>query len=521
MRASIREHWRVVALVVLLLLSTYALFVPGGGSGAGSATVENSTAAATTNGGVTNLDYGLELSGGTRLRAPITGWTATGVDVPQGEVESVERAVASELNLSRNDVRARPSLNAFEVYTDVEDDEFRQAVQSAGLEPEAIESGVTKPTRTAVKETLEAKIDATGFSGATVQISDDRRGNYFIVIEVPNQNASRVRDLVAGRGKVEIEAYYPENGTQVRTSVLTKDDLEQIGQPTTLRNGRPAVPVVLTEEAAPRFQQDMRDYGFTESEAASNCEYANKNDTDWCLLTVRDGNVVYSAGVTGGQNSLQEGWRTGEWVKTPSFVITATSRAEALQLYVDLNAGALPAPLALDNGTTYYVQPSLAERFKLNSLITGIVAALAVAGVIFLRYGRKEVAGPMFLTAMAEVYILLGFAAGVGLALDLSHIAGFIAVIGTGVDDLVIIADEVLTQEVTSSRVFKSRFRKALWMIGAAAATTIVAMSPLAVLSLGDLRGFAIITILGVLIGVIITRPAYGDILRSLITRDH
>jgi preprotein translocase subunit SecD len=43
-------------------------------------------------------------------------------------------------------------------------------------------------------------------------------------------------------------------------------------------------------------------------------------------------------------------------------------------------------------------------------------------------------------------------------------------------------------------------------------------MSPLAVLSLGDLQGFAIVTIVGVLIGVLVTRPAYGDILRSLLT---
>ncbi len=82
-----------------------------------------------------------------------------------------------------------------------------------------------------------------------------------------------------------------------------------------------------------------------------------------------------------------------------------------------------------------------------------------------------------------------------------------------------IIADEVLDEgDVSSARVFQSRFRKAFWVIGAAAATTIIALSPLAVLSLGDLKGFAIITILGVLIGVLITRPAYGDILRRLLT---
>jgi len=73
---------------------------------------------------------------------------------------------------------------------------------------------------------------------------------------------------------------------------------------------------------------------------------------------------------------------------------------------------------------------------------------------------------------------------------------------------------------VSSRRVFQSRFRKAFWVIGAAAATTIIAMSPLAILSLGDLRGFAIITILGVLIGVLVTRPAYGDILKSFVTGD-
>jgi preprotein translocase subunit SecD len=127
----------------------------------------------------------------------------------------------------------------------------------------------------------------------------------------------------------------------------------------------------------------------------------------------------------------------------------------------------------------------------------------------------------MVLTALSEVYLLLGFVAFVQYPLNLSHIAGFIAVIGTGVDDLVIIADEILQQgDVATGRVFQSRFRKAFWVIGAAAATTIVAMTPLTVLSLGDLSGFAIITIVGVLIGVFITRPAYGDILRNLVVSD-
>jgi preprotein translocase subunit SecD len=226
-----------------------------------------------------------------------------------------------------------------------------------------------------------------------------------------------------------------------------------------------------------------------------------------------DGEEVYNASV---RSDLANDFETGAFVNDPTFVITANSMEEAHTLQVNLQAGALPAELVFQD--SYYVSPSFADRYKPLSLVTGIAAAIAVAVMVFLRYGEAKVAVPMVLTALSEVVILLGFAAVSGLALDLSHLAGFIAVIGTGVDDLVIIADEVMTEEVSSSRVFQSRFRKALWVIGAAAATTIIAMSPLAVLSLGDLRGFALVTILGVLVGVIVTRPAYGDVLRRLLT---
>ena len=178
----------------------------------------------------------------------------------------------------------------------------------------------------------------------------------------------------------------------------------------------------------------------------------------------------------------------------------------------------IPTTLDFQQSTVQYTQPSVAQDFKTFSVITGLVAVLAVATVVFARYRELRVAIPMVVTALAEVLILLGFAAAVGMALDLSYIAGFIAVIGTGVDDLVIIADEILQSEVKTGRVFRSRFRRAVWVIGAAAATTIIAVSPLAVLSLGDLQGFATITIVGVVIGVLITRPAYDNILRTLLT---
>jgi preprotein translocase subunit SecD len=281
------------------------------------------------------------------------------------------------------------------------------------------------------------------------------------------------------------------------------------------------VPVSLREDAAQRFQQAMVDTGVA-SPGGSRCAYRSApNTTDACILLVVDGEVVNAFGMT---PSLASSMQAGTWASDPTFQLTARNFSEARQVAINLRAGALPAQLdvgAGGEGTTSFISPSQGASFKTNSLITGIIAVVAVAFVVFLRYGEPRVAAPMIVTALSEVLILLGFAAAIGYPVDLSVIAGFVAVIGTGVDDLIIIADEVMSEgDVSSQRVFQSRFRRAFWVIGAAAATTIIAMSPLAILSLGDLQGFAIFTILGVVAGVLLTRPAYGDILRNLTTEN-
>jgi len=233
-------------------------------------------------------------------------------------------------------------------------------------------------------------------------------------------------------------------------------------------------------------------------------------------LLISDGEIVNSFGMNEG---LAASMSDGSWAQDPSFILTTTSFDEAQRISINLRAGALPAQLDVLGGTTSFISPTQGENFRTNALLVGILSVLSVAGVVFLRYREPKVALPMIVTAFSEVIILLGFAAYLGYPLDLAVLAGFIAVIGTGVDDLIIIADEVMSEgDVSSRKVFDSRFKKAFWVIGVAAATTIIAMSPLFALQLGDLSGFAIFTILGVLVGVLITRPAYGDILRHLMT---
>ena len=49
------------------------------------------------------------------------------------------------------------------------------------------------------------------------------------------------------------------------------------------------------------------------------------------------------------------------------------------------------------------------------------------------------------------------------------------------------------------------------------ATTTIVALIPLFLIGLGALKGFALTTIIGILLGVFITRPAFAVIIKRIL----
>jgi preprotein translocase subunit SecD len=523
----IKENWRILLLLVVVVAASVALFAPQ--FGPETAPGEDASEAQQ---GITNLQYGLDLAGGTRVRAPLLGHTATGVDFGGDQPGDVAQAVANELDgVPVRDVGANAEEGAVEV-TDqsVSESEFRSAMDASGYAYEDVRSGVTQETRDVAENVIQGKINEAGLSGGSVQQVQSISGEYFILVEVPGQDRSDVIDLLEERGTVQIDIAYPtDNGTAVQEAVLTQGDFDEIGTAAESERGPGAyVPVTVRNTAddgaqspAHEFQQAVADRGFPSaySSNAAQCDYSENPDdvSNPCLLLTVDGEVVNSFGM---DSDLAASMGRGTWADTGNFRLTTGEFESAQTISINLRAGALPAELDISGqGTSSTISATQGENFRTYSLITGILAVFAVAGMVFLRYREPRVALPMIVTALAEVYALLGFAALVSYPIELAVIAGFIAVVGTGVDDLVIIADEVMSEgEVNSRTVFDSRFRRAFWVIGAAAATTIIAMSPLMVLSLGDLSGFAIFTILGVLIGVLITRPAYGDILRRLLT---
>lgn len=182
------------------------------------------------------------------------------------------------------------------------------------------------------------------------------------------------------------------------------------------------------------------------------------------------------------------------------------------KLQTILITGSLPYKLNIIKIDT--LSPTLGDAFMKNTLLIFLFSILGVATIIFIRYRNIKISGSIILIMVSEIFITLGVAAFLKQNMDLAAIAGIIAAVGTGVDDQIVIADEISRKESYFN--WKDRFKKAFFVIFCSYAATVAAMLPLFKAGAGLLTGFAFITIIGVSIGVFITRPAFAAILEIL-----
>jgi len=134
-------------------------------------------------------------------------------------------------------------------------------------------------------------------------------------------------------------------------------------------------------------------------------------------------------------------------------------------------------------------------------------------------YRRVIIAFPIVFTAISEIFLTVAMAALIGWNIDLAAIAGIILAIGTGVNDQIVITDEAIRGQKEAIYNWKERIKRAFFIIFSAYLTIVVAMLPLLFAGAGLLKGFAITTILAVTIGVLITRPAYAQIVQMLLEK--
>ncbi len=236
-------------------------------------------------------------------------------------------------------------------------------------------------------------------------------------------------------------------------------------------------------------------------------------------------------------------WTTREWVERACGLRSMPNITEAVagqprtEMVIEIGGGAteearkdaedlkavlaqrLPVRISYESETG--IDPRLGAGFLREAILAGLVALAGVGMLVYLRYRHLKISAALTGTMIFEVVITLGIAAMFGWVIGIPELGGLIVVIGTGVDHQIIITDEMVRGEIPHAKhiSLKGRRGRAFAVIFAAAATTIAAMLMLFWLGFGVMRGFALITMVGTFISVLVTRPVYARIVETIMTK--
>lgn len=340
----------------------------------------------------------------------------------------------------------------------------------------------------------------------------DLEGNKFMMVEVAGATPSDLEALVSTQGKFEAKIANQtvfvggeEDITNVCRFDATCAAVTSCFQVTGGYACNFAFTIYLSEAAANRHADITNQIPL---DPASGGQYLSEN-----LVLLVDDQEVDSLRISSGlkgqvttQISIQG---SGEGITQQEAFENAQDSMNHLQTI--LISGSLPFKLEIVKLDT--VSPVLGDQFIVLILLAGAGAVLAVGLGVFIRYRKIKPTLALIFTLVAELVIILGIASLINWNLDLPSIAGIIAFIGTGVDQQIIILEEAHSRKQISLR---ERMKRALFIIAAAYATTVASLIPLYWAGAGLFKGFAITSIIGVTVGVLITRPAFADIIREM-----
>ncbi len=366
---------------------------------------------------------------------------------------------------------------------------------------------------------LSNRLNVYGLADIVIRSAKDWEGNRFVVVELAGVTSDEVKELIGKQGVFEakIGDKIVFEGGKKDIPFVCRDD----GTCSGIRSCNPSEDntwyckfefvIHLSPEAAKRHAEVTKALDISTS--TDGREILNET-IDFYL----DGKLVDSLQI-GADLKGKEATAiaiSGPGVGPSKMVAVERAVSNMDNLQTILITGSLPVKIDLEKIDT--ISPALGKSFIHNAFLVGILAMIAVATVVFIRYRRFKIAFPMLLTMTSEIIIILGFASIMRWNLDLAAIAGIIAAVGTGVDDQIIITDEVLkgTEKFLN---WKQKIKRAFFIILSAYFTTVAAMVPLWNAGAGLVRGFALTTIVGVTIGVLITRPAFASIIERLLEK--
>jgi preprotein translocase subunit SecD len=347
-------------------------------------------------------------------------------------------------------------------------------------------------------EILRSRMNVYGLRDIRVSTVSDLTGKTYILVEAAGLTEDDVRQVVATQGLFEAKI---GNETIFTGTDIVVDSYKNSIQPVTGGGYQFSIATRIVNPDASQKFATVTNRLTTDFTGVTSAADSYLNET---LDLYIDNKLVDSLKIA---SNLK-----GRVFDTPAVQGGAADRASALtkmnQMKAILQSGSLPMKLEVSSLDT--VSPALGGMLLQNVMLAGAAAIAAVGVVIFLRYRSPKMTGLIMATVFTEALIVLGVSVAINWQLDLAAIAGIIVSLGTGVNQEIIMTDEYLFYGKEKRRLsFKEQIKEASFIIFAAFGSGIAAMLPLIFIGLGQVRGFAITTLIGMTGGVFITRPAF------------
>ncbi len=332
------------------------------------------------------------------------------------------------------------------------------------------------------KNITESRINALGVSEPVVQTAKSS-GQYRLIVDLPGiSNADEVIAILKQAAFLEFrtipkdlppQATLSASADIFQSSGLTGNDLKKaVAQPSTdPQNPGYVVSLEFNGDGAKKFEQ------------------ITKDNLGKKVAIFIDGEFKQAPTV---QSVISDG---------KGIISGKFSSKDAKEIAIQLNSGALKAPLKIESQTR--VGPTLGQDSIRRSLLA---AAIGIASVIIFMIAYYRFLG-IFATIALLIYTLLVFAIFklIPVTLTLAGIAGFILSIGMAVDANILIFERMKEERRWGKpklESFYSGFERAWSSIRDSNVSSLITTGVLFYFGTGPIRGFALTLAIGILISM-------------------
>lgn len=332
--------------------------------------------------------------------------------------------------------------------------------------------GETKDAVDQVIETMRLRVDALGVSEPNLQTTT-LNGQDAIIIELPGiASTDQARQII---GETAQLAFYTINGDEV----LSGQDVERASVVFDQTTNEPQVQLELSSEGGDKFAT------------------ATAENIGQPIIIALDSTPISAPTV---QQAITNGRAVITGVGQGLPIRDAVE--EVRTLTNQINSGALPVPVHLEEERT--VGASLGAATVRHSIFGGLLGFVAILIFMMVNYGLSG-----FVSAITLVMygVLMLFAIQfIPITVSLAGIAGIVLSLGVTIDANILILERA-REEVRAGKepalAIRNGFKRAWESIRDANVSSAITAAILFWFGTGPIRGFALILIMGVVLGVI------------------